>query len=78
MSVRNIHLGWDSSVGIVTRYGLQGLHWGRDSSVIGEPGHTLLYVELLSVWGSVEGDLMFFPICRRAPFWGLQQTYMNE
>jgi len=21
---------------------------------------------------------MFFPICRKARFWGLQQTYMNE
>ena len=34
MSVRNIHLGWDSSVGIATCYGLEGLgiesRWGRD------------------------------------------------
>ena len=54
-------------------------HWDRDSSVINEPGYTPLYVDLLSAWGSVDGDLMFF-LCvyRRAPFWGLQQTYMNE
>jgi hypothetical protein len=26
----------------------------------------------------MDGDLMFFLICRRAPFWGLRQTYMNE
>jgi len=53
-----------------------------DSSVVndplGEPCRTSLYVGLPSVWGSVDGDLMFFPICRRASFWGLRQTYMNE
>jgi len=57
-------------------------HWGRDSSVVnnplGEPGHTPMYVGLPSAWGSVDGDYMFFHICRRVPFWGLQQTYMNE
>ena len=57
-------------------------HWGRDSSVVnnplGEPGRSPLYVGLPSAWGSRDGDLMFFPICRRAPFWGLRQTYMNE
>jgi hypothetical protein len=58
-------------------------HWGReDSSVIndpdGEPGRTQLCVGLPSAWGSMDCDLMFFPICRRAPFWGLWQTYMNE
>jgi len=57
-------------------------HWGRDSRVVnnplGEPGHTKLYVGLPSVWGSVDDDFMIFPICRRAPFWGLRQTYMNE
>ena len=54
-------------------------HWGRDSSVINEPGCTLLYVGLPSAWGFVDGDLMFFLyVCRRAPFWGLHQTYMNE
>ena len=42
------------------------------------PGRAPLYVGLLSAWGSVEGDFMFFPICRKASFWGLQQTYMNE
>ena len=57
-------------------------HWGRDSSVVndplGEPGRTPLYVGLPSAWGSVVGDLMFFATIRRAPFWGLWQTYMNE
>jgi hypothetical protein len=46
---------------------------GRDSSVVNdpleEPDHTPLYVGLPSAWGSIEGDLMFFPICRRASFW---------
>jgi len=37
-----------------------------------------LYVGLRSGWGSVDGDIMFFPICRRAPFWGLLQTNVNE
>jgi hypothetical protein len=49
-------------------------HWGRDSSVVndtlGEPGRTPLYVGLLSDWGSMDGDLMFLPIYRRAPFLG--------
>jgi len=27
----------------------------------GEPGSTLLYVGLMSTWGSMKGDLMFFP-----------------
>jgi len=27
----------------------------------GEPGSTLLYVGLMSTWGSVKVDLMFFP-----------------
>ena len=57
-------------------------HWGRDSSVVNdpleEPGRTPLYVGLPSAWSSVDGDLTFFPICRRAHFWGLRQTYMNE
>jgi len=39
---------------------------GRDSSIVnhplGEPGHTPLYVGLPSAWGSVDGDLMFFPL----------------
>jgi len=41
-------------------------HWGRDSRVVnnptGEPGQTPLYVGLPSTWGSMDGDLMFFPI----------------
>jgi len=45
---------------------------GRNSSVVkeplGEPGCTPLYVDLPSLWGSEDSDLMFFPICRRAPF----------
>jgi len=49
--------------------------WGRDSIVIndplGKPGRTPFYAVLPSAWGSVDGDLMFFPICRRAPFWGI-------
>ena len=49
-------------------------HWGRDSSVVndplGEAGHTPFYVGLLSAWGSMDGDLMFFPICRRVHFFG--------
>ena len=57
-------------------------HWGRDDSVTndppGEPGCTPLYVGLPSAWGSMDGELMFFPICRRAPFWGLWQIYVND
>ena len=58
-------------------------NWGRESVVVNnplrEPGRTPSYVGLPSTWGSVDGDLMFFLyLCRRAPFWGLQQTYMNE
>jgi hypothetical protein len=57
-------------------------HWDRDSSVVndplGEPGRKPQYVGLLSAWGCMDSDLMFFPICRRAPFWGLRQTHMNE
>ena len=38
-------------------------HWGSDSSVIndrfGEPGHTPLYVGLMSACGSVDDDCMF-------------------
>jgi len=41
-------------------------HWVRGYSVVndplGEPGCTPLYVGLLSSWGSVDGDLIFFPI----------------
>jgi len=40
-------------------------HWGRDNSVIndplGEPGCTPLYVGFPSAWGSVDGNLVFFP-----------------
>jgi hypothetical protein len=53
-------------------------HWGRDCNVVndplGEPGHTPLYVGLLSMWGSVDGDQMFSPFFRgRTPYWGTQQ-----
>jgi len=34
-------------------------HWGRDSSVIKDPVGEI---------GSVDNDLMFFALCRRAPF----------
>jgi len=57
-------------------------HWGRNSSVVNdplvEPGCTPFYVGLPSTWGSADSDLMFFPICRMAPFWRILQTYMNE
>jgi len=40
-------------------------HWGSVCSVIndplGEPGHTPLYVGLLSVGGSMDDDQMFSP-----------------
>jgi len=40
-------------------------HWGSDSSIVnnpfGEPGRTLLYAGLLFKWGSINGDLMFYP-----------------
>jgi len=59
--------------------------WGEKKTTLhicmqtlGEPGRTPLYVGLLSAWGSVDSDLMFSSICRRAPFWGLWQTYMNK
>jgi hypothetical protein len=49
-------------------------HWGSDSSVIndplGEQGRTPMYVGLLSTWGSVDGDLMFFPILEDGSFFG--------
>jgi hypothetical protein len=60
--------------GIVRR---DAWHWGRNSSVFNfpleEPGRTPFYVGLLSVWVSTDSDVMFFPLCRRALFWGLQQ-----
>ena len=41
--------------------------WHRDRNIVndplGEPGHTSLYVGLLSAWGPMDGDLMFFPTC---------------
>jgi hypothetical protein len=49
-------------------------YWGSDSSVINDPleeqGHTPLYVGLPSTWGSVDGDLMFFPILEEGSFLG--------
>ena len=48
-----------------------GWHWGSGGSVIndplGEPGHTPLYVGVLSLWGSVDGDQTFPRFCGRAP-----------
>jgi hypothetical protein len=39
-------------------------HWGSDSSVINEPlveqGRTPFYVDILSTWGSVDVQLLFF------------------
>ena len=49
-------------------------HWGSDSSVIndplGEPGHTTLYVGLLSMCGSMDGDRMFSPVSREGSLTG--------
>ena len=49
-------------------------HWGRDSSVVNDPLRELgcipLNVDLPSAWSSVDGDLMFYPICTRALFLG--------
>jgi len=57
-------------------------HRGTDSSVVNDPlgegGCTPLYAVLPPAWGPVDSDLMYFPTCRRAPFWGLRQTRMNE
>jgi hypothetical protein len=40
-------------------------HWDSDSSAIKdpleEPGRTLLYVGILTVWGSVDSDRMLSP-----------------
>jgi len=55
-------------------------HWGRDSSVLndplGEPGLTPLYVGLPSTWGSVEGDLTFFPFFVGGPLFGDPDIYL--
>jgi hypothetical protein len=49
-------------------------HRGSDSSVdnnpLGEKDRTPLYVGLLSTWGSVDGELMFFPILEEGSFFG--------
>ena len=41
-------------------------HWGSDSSIVNdpfvEPGSTLLHVGLMSTWGSMKIDLMFFSV----------------
>jgi hypothetical protein len=41
-------------------------HWGIDSIVVndllGESGQTPFYVGLWPTWGSMNSDLMFFPI----------------
>ena len=51
---------------------------GVVNNPLGEPGRTPLYIGLPSA-GAVDCDLTFFLyVCRRAPFWGLRQTYMNE
>ena len=52
--------------GIVPTAAWHWVHWVRYSSVVndplGESGPTPLYAGLPSAWGSVDGDLMFFPI----------------
>jgi len=57
-------------------------HWVRDNSIVNdpleEPGPTHLYEKLPSAWSTMDGDLMFFPLFRRATLWGLLQTYRNE
>jgi hypothetical protein len=49
-------------------------HWGSDSSVVndplGEQGRTPLSAGLLSEWGSVDGELIFFPILEEGCFFG--------
>jgi hypothetical protein len=49
-------------------------HWSSDSSVIndplGEQGHTPLYLGLLSTWGPIDSDLMFFPILQEGSIFG--------
>ena len=56
-------------------------HLGRDCSVLndphGEPGRTPLYVGLLFTWGSMDGDLIFFPISRKGSSLGTL-TDINE
>ena len=41
-------------------------HCGSDSCIVNdplvEPGHTPLYVGLLSTWGSMDGDCMLSPL----------------
>ena len=41
-------------------------HWDSDSSVVNDPlgelGHSPLYVGLLSMWGSMDGDRMLSPL----------------
>ena len=52
-------------------------HWGRDCSVVnnpvGEPGHTQLYVGLLSPWGSMDGEQMFCPFGGKAPLMDMNE-----
>ena len=54
--------------------------WSIDISVVNdhlkEPGRTPLHVGLQSALDSVEGELMFFPVCRIVPFSGLR--YIHE
>jgi len=45
---------------------------------LGKQAALPLYVGLPSAWDSLNGELIFFPIRRRAPVWGLPQTYVNE
>ena len=39
----------------------RNVNTGSKDLLLGEPGHTALYVGLPSTWGSVDGDQMFSP-----------------
>jgi hypothetical protein len=67
-------------VGIVLK---AAWHWGSDGSVVnyplGEPDSTPLYVGLLSVWGSADGNSMLFPhFVGGLLNWGLRQIYVYK
>jgi len=38
----------------------RNVNTGSKDLLLGEPGHTALYVGLPSTWGSVDGDQIFF------------------
>jgi hypothetical protein len=57
-------------------------HWGNDGSVVndplGEEDCTPLYVGLLTMWGSVGGDLMFFTILEEGFFFKDSSRYYEQ